>query len=77
MRNIIKKLNVKDVRVKVYDTTDKREKAVVGRITEVESELAIPEGCVIIPNTEKVLSEKEFTYKMTPQEFVRHATIEE
>lgn len=77
MRNIRKKLNVKDVRVKVYDTADKLEKIVEGKISEVESELAIPEGCVIIPETEEVLSEKEVTYKMTPKEFVKYATIEE
>ena len=77
MRNIRKKLNVKDVRVKVYDTADKLEKIVEGRISEVESELTIPEGCVIIPDTEEVLSEKEVTYKMTPQEFVKYATLED
>lgn len=77
MRNIRKKLHVKEVKVKVYDTADKLEKLIEGAVSEVESELAIPEGCVIIQGTEEVVSEKEVTYKMTPQEFVKHATIEE
>lgn len=77
MRNIRKILKVKEVKVMVYDSSDKLEKLIEGTVSEVESELAIPEGCVIIPGTEEVVSEKEVVYKMTPQEFVRHATIEE
>lgn len=75
MRNIRKKLHVKEVKVTVYDTTDKLEKLIEGTVSEVENGIELPEGCVKI--SEEVVSEKEVTYKMTPQEFVKHATIEE
>lgn len=75
MRNIRKKLNVKEVVALVYDTASKTEKTIKGTVSQVELELEIPEGCVFI--SEEVVSEKEVTYKMTPQEFVKHATIEE
>lgn len=74
MRNIRKTMKVKEVEVKVYDTRDKLEKLIEATVSEVESGVQLPEGCVLI--SEKVVSEKEVTYKMTPQEFVKHATIE-
>ena len=73
MRNIRKTIKVKEVQVMVYDTKDKLEKLIEATISEVENGAQIPEGCVMV--SEKVLSEKEVIYKMTPQEFVKHATI--
>lgn len=75
MRNQRKKLNVKEVEVKVYDTINKVEKTIKGTFSEVENGVEFPEGCIFI--SEEVISEKEVVYKMTPQEFVKHATIEE
>jgi hypothetical protein len=74
MRNIRKTMKVKEVEVRFYDTKDKLEKLIETTVSEVESGVQLPEGCVMI--SEKVLSEKEVTYKMTPQNFVKHATIE-
>lgn len=75
MRNLRKKLNVKEVEVVVYNTKTKKEETISGTVSEVESGIQLPEGCVQL--SEKVISEKEVVYKMSPQDFVRHATIEE
>jgi hypothetical protein len=74
MRNIKKTMMVKEVELKVYDTRDKLEKLIETTVSEVESRAQLPEGCVLI--SEKVISEKEVVYKMTPQDFVKYATIE-
>ena len=75
MRNIRKKLIVKEVKVMAYDTVEKVEKILIGIVSEVEKGIELPENYVLI--SEEVVSEKKVVYKMTPLEFVKHATIEE
>jgi len=74
MRNIRKTMKVREVQVMVYDIKDKLEKLIEATVPEVENCIQLPKGCVMI--SEKVVSEKEVTYKMTMKEFVKHATIE-
>lgn len=74
MRNIRKTMKVKEVQLTVYDTILKTEQVIETTVTEAGENANIPEGCVLI--SAKTLNEKEVTYKMTPQEFVKYATIE-
>lgn len=75
MRNIKKTLKVKEVQMVVYDTVKKCETVLSCKLSEAEKEPQIPEGCVLV--SVSVISEKEVTYKMTPQDFVKYAAIEE
>ena len=75
MRNIRKTLKVKEVLVTVYDTVEKCEKTIESTISEVETEPRLPENCIVI--SIEVVEEKEVVYKMTPNEFVKHAIIVE
>jgi len=74
MRNQRKKLKVREIKVTVYDTIKKLEKVINVTVSEVEDGAELPEGCIFI--SEEIVSETEVVYKMTPQEFVKHATIE-
>lgn len=75
MRSIKKTLRVKEVQLTVYDTIAKSEKVINTTVSEVEKGAELPEGCVLV--SAMVTGEKEVTYKMTPQDFVKHATIEQ
>lgn len=73
MRNLRKTLKVRDLKIKYYDPSDKLEKLLETTVSEVENEVELPRGCVKL--SEQVLSEREVVFRMTPQTFVKHATI--
>jgi hypothetical protein len=73
MRNIRKSIKVREVECLIYDRTAKAERAEIVKVAEVEEMPKLPENCILIE--QKVLSEKEVVYSMTPGTFVAHATI--
>lgn len=73
MRNIIKNQTTTTIEVSVYNTKSKKEEV----ITITTPGKPMPTECVEIPNTRKVVEEVEKKYKMTPEEFFKHATIVE
>lgn len=73
MRNIIKNLNVTTYDVLVYNTETKKEEKLRINKTEVEEKLALPPNCYLI--SKNVFSEEIIKYRLTMQEFVKHATI--
>lgn len=73
MRNIRRKLKVRDIEVTVYDSAEKKEKTITASLSEVEEGVKVPEGCAVI--SEKVINEREVIFRMSPQTFVEHAEI--
>lgn len=74
MRNMRRKMVVKEVEVLVYDAKQKKERTIKGEISKVVKEVELPEGCVAI--SQKVIDEKEVVYKMTPETYIKNATME-
>lgn len=72
MREIRKKLLVTVYDCLFYDKVAKQERAESVEVTEVSGEIKAPENCVLLEK--KKVSEKEVTFRMTPERFVELAT---
>jgi hypothetical protein len=68
-------MKVKTVECTIYDRTTKQERVETIKVSEVEKQPELPENCVLLDS--KVIEEKEVVYSMSPETFVKHATIVE
>lgn len=75
MRNFYKTFKTRKVKAKVYNTIAKKEEELELDISEVDENVTLPEGSVLLSS--ETIEEKDTKYKMTPAEFVKHATIVE
>jgi hypothetical protein len=75
MRTIKKSITVKTVEQTLYNRTAKLETTRTFNVSEAENEPTLPENCVLLE--QKTVSEKEVVYQMSPETFVKHATIVE
>jgi len=75
MRNIKKSIKVREVECVIYDRVAKEERTEKYNVAEVQEIPKLQENCILIE--QKVISEKEVVYTMTPEKFVEHATIVE
>jgi hypothetical protein len=73
MRNLKKKIKVQEVECVLYDRIVKEERTEKFTVAEVQKMPKLPENCILVE--QRVLSEKEVVYSMTPETFVEHATI--
>lgn len=74
MRTIRKPIKVREYEQVLYNRESKEEMTVTIKVTEVEAFPLPPENCVILEQTK--LSEKEVVYTMTPETYVKYATVE-
>lgn len=73
MRSIIKKVNLVEVEVLVYNTATKKEETHVSNYCpEAGNKPLLPTDCIEIGRT--VLEEKEVKLKLSPEDFVKYAT---
>jgi hypothetical protein len=75
MRNIKKTIKVREVEVVMYDRVAKEERTETFKVSEVEKLPSLPENCILVEQKDVPGSEKEVVYSMTPETFVKHATI--
>ena len=74
MRNVIRKLNQKAVKVKVYNTSKKVEETLaLTYYPDVADKPELPKDCIMIEET--IVLEREISLKMTSEDFIKHATI--
>jgi hypothetical protein len=74
MRNIKKKIKVREVECVLYDRASKEERKQVFKVPETQEQPTLPENCVLLE--QRTLSEKEVSYSMTPETFIEHATAD-
>jgi hypothetical protein len=77
MRNIKKKITVRDMEVTMYDRVKKEERTETFKVSAVEKLPALPENCILIEQKVIPGTEKEVVYSMTPETFVANAKIVE
>lgn len=74
MRAIKKKVAVREIIRYFYDRNEKIEKTDTVTVAEFETEPALPANCILIEK--QTISEKTVVYSMTPEVFLKNATIE-
>jgi hypothetical protein len=72
MRKLKKVLKVKTLECTMYDRTLGKERTETVTFSEVEKQPSLPENCYLIDSM--VTEEKEVTYEMDMETFVKHAT---
>lgn len=77
MRTIKKTIKVHQVEVVIYDRKTKEERTETYMVSEGTERPPIPEGCVRIEQKAIPGTEKEVVYTMSPETFMKHATISE
>lgn len=68
MRAITKIIKVRQVECTIYDRTAKEERVELHTVAETSKMPTIPENCILIE--QKILSEKEVKFSMSPEKFV-------
>jgi hypothetical protein len=75
MRNIKKKIKVREIECTFYDRAAKKEVTGKFLVPETANAPDLPENCVLLD--QKTLFEKTVVYSMTPEKFIEHAVIVE
>lgn len=74
MRNIKKRITTKTIVRYFYDRAAKDEKSDTVTVSEYQAAPELPENCILIEC--QTVSENETTYTMTPETFMKYATID-